>query len=237
MEDKIKRKFESLDLHRPKDTINQIPLIVESARQYSSRYEQEVRNSIYGVLAEQSALTLLKMYQTKYESGVYEGLIFEYEKNMTTEIDLILLTRNVAFIIECKHRSQDIDVLSDGSFSIGGRVESPINQNLGHIRKLFNSLEHGNLVPNHRIFNLVFILFNEAKMNNPITLFNKEGFDGAFVGIHNLLPLVRKIDSERSGGKIPINTIGKELIKKGEPFQGKKGMEKHLENLRNRRVR
>lgn len=235
MEKKVKSNFRGLDVSNYGETFNAIPKIITSTRNYVNKLGQEERNAVYGLLAEESAHTLLKMYQTRYESLICEGTIFEYEKGKTTEIDLIYLTRNMVYIIECKHRSEDIEVQSDGSFKIGGRVESPINQNLGHIRKLFNTLEYGNLVPNNRIFNIVFLLFNNAKMHNPITLFKKEGFDGAFAGHHNLLPLIHKIETERSGGKLPIKTLHRELMIKGRPYEGKQGMKKHLKNLQNRR--
>lgn len=233
MEKQVKEYFRSLNVQEYEKTFHLLPLMVDEVRNSITNLPLEQRNIIHGILAEECASTLIRMYQTRFESYLIEGLIFEYEPEMTTEVDLIFLTRNMVYIIECKHRSNNIEVQADGSFKTGDKVESPVNQNLGHIRKLFKKLEYGNLVPNQRIFNIVYLLFNNgALMKNPLTLFEKEGVNGAFANYKNLLPLVNKLENERNGGKIPIKTLYNELINHGKEYRGELGRNKHIENLR-----
>lgn len=234
VEDNLKHYFRSLDCYNYEQTFNQIPEIVEGIRAQARGQEREIVFKIYGMLAEEIAHLLLRMYQTQYESEIVENLIFEYEKGKTTEIDLMLLTKNMIYIVECKHRSNDIEVLPDGSFLTDGRTESPVTQNINHIRKLLGNLQYANLIPAHRIRNIVFLLLNGARVKNPVTLFSKGNVQGAFAGYRNLLPLINKFETDNPNGKIPIKSIKSELEKIGKPYEGRQGAEKHLKNLQER---
>lgn len=231
IEKNIKNYFRSLDCRNYVQTYQQIPHIVDTMRMQARGQGKDVVFKVYGTLAEETAHLLLRMYQSQYESEIIESLIFEYESNQTTEIDLMFLTKNMIYIIECKHRSNNIELTSDGSFKIDGRIESPVNQNVRHIKKLFGNMSYGNLIPAHRIKNIVFLMFNGAQMVNPTTMFTKDNFNGAFAGYGNLLPLIHKFEQENQGGKIPIKTIRKDLGQLGRPYADKDGMKRHVENL------
>ena len=202
-------------------------------REKSSKFNQEEKSAIYGTLAEEVAYYLLRMYQA---SGapieILHSLVFEYDNDKnTTEIDLIAVTPNMVYIFEVKHRSNDITVKEDGTFISKYGDESPINQNIYHIRKLFANAGYGNTVPQDRVLNIVFLMLNNCKVTNPTTLFKKEGFNGAFTGIKNLLPLINKFETERNGGRIPYQKFTASLRKLD---LGEEGMKTHIKNIKRR---
>ena len=200
-------------------------------RQVTGMGESEV-NQTFGLLAEETAHYLLRMYQTQYDCEILESTIFEYEKGKTTEIDLMMLTRNMVYIIECKHRSSDIRINPDGSFTTGTHTESPIDQNIGHIRRLIRTVEYGTLVPTDRIINIVFLTLNNCRVLNPTTLFTRKGYKGGFAGYRNLLPLIHKIEGDNAGGKIPSKTLAREIRKISDPYKGIEGRKKHVEYVK-----
>ena len=231
---KYEGMFRDLNINNYAQTYEIIPNLVNSIRKDSEKLSQEKRNDILGWLAEESALTLLKIYQTQNECYIHSNLIFEYAPNQTTEVDLMLITKNVLFVIECKHRSTDITLMADGSFQTGMRVESPINQNLGHIKKVLNTFEYGNIIPDYRVFNIVYLMFHNARMHNPITLFKKNGFEGGFAGYENLLALINKIENDKQGGQLPIKTLYEDFADKSKKFRGEAGKKQHIKNLKRR---
>ena len=208
---------------------DKLPEYADNIRRQVKGMGIEEVSQTFGILSEETASFLLRMYQTQFECEILESTIFEYEKGKTTEIDLIMLTRNMVYVIECKHRSQDIVINPDGSFTCGGRTENPINQNVNHISRLIRKVEYGGLVPLNRIVNIVFLMLNDCKVANPKTLFEKKGYLGAFAGPCNLIPLIHKLEGDNLGGKIPVNTLSKGIQKISEPFQSEEGRKKHIE--------
>lgn len=185
---------------------------------------------IYGLIAEETALFLLRMYQTQFPMEIIDSLIFEYAEGMTTETDLIAVTPNMLYVIECKHRSQDMALLGDGTIDGAHGIEDPIGQNIGHIKRILQNSGYSNTIPFNRILNVVYLTLNNCKVNNPQTVFKKEVL-GAFAGINNLLSLIHKFETEKGGGRIPYKKVAENLRKLGKDYQGRAGMEAHLDNL------
>lgn len=230
VEDKITSFYRGLDT-QDYSIFYRLPEFAESLRSQVRPFGNEVKNTVYGLLAEETAHYLLRMYKDAgYPLEIIDSLVFEYEKGKTTEVDLIVVTPNMVYVIECKHRSRDITILSDGTLQIDGKNQSPIDQNIGHIKRLFNKAGYGNLVTKDRILNIVYLMLNNCRVQNPITLFNKE-LNGAFAGRTNLLPLIHKFETEKAGGRIPYVKFADSLRKLD---LGEEGMKYHIGYLKDK---
>lgn len=204
----------------------------ETIRMESKSLDNDKRNAVLGQLAEETALYQLKVIQRAVKGVIMESFIFEFAPGKTTEIDLILITKKALYFLECKHRSRDVKVNGDGSFTVDGRTESPINQNIGHIRKLLQRTSYGNMA-NGNIYNIIYLMLpSKNKLNTSNTIFKKEGIYGAFANENNLIPLIANIERGIKKGKIPVNQLYKDLQQIGKGLQGEKGMKQHVKYVK-----
>lgn len=232
IEENVKRFYRNLD---PTDTNNFYKLhgYAESIRNQSGRFSKEERDLIYSLISEETAHFILKMYKENVRDlEIIDSLVFEYDKNKTTEVDLIAISKNMVYVIECKHRSEDIKINKDGSLNTGHGIEDPIGQNIHHIRKVFDKAGYGNLVRKERILNIIYFTLNDCKVINPITLFKRKELNGAFAGYKNLIPLINKFEVDNEGGRIPYKKFAKSLRKLD---LGEEGKERHIQRMKNKR--
>lgn len=70
-----------------------------------------------------------------------------YDGNLKNQIDFLVITRKMCFIIECKNKTSTTKVLSDGRFAVGTyqngkwkseKISSPIEQNNEHVQLVKN---------------------------------------------------------------------------------------------------
>jgi len=231
IQNRIKTFYRSLDPYAV-DVYDNLDYYSEVIRKQAESLNTEEKYSVFGMISEETAKYLLRVYTTQFPGFIIDNLIFQYDKGKTTEIDILFLTPNQLYVIESKHRSQNIIVNSDGTLNIGGRVEDPISQNIGHIRKLLKSTTYGYLVPMDRITSIIYFTLNKCRVNNPITIFKKGDIVGAFANSRNLLSLLHQIELSKPNGKIPYQRLGEELLDLGKNFRGEEGRLKHINNLK-----
>lgn len=198
--------------------------IFEHLNSYTESFREQAKNlnfnqdqisKLYGLLAEETAYYLLRMYQSAgFPIEILHTYLFEYSKGKTTEVDLIALTPNNIYVVECKHRSSNLSINADGSFNTRGKTESPVDQNIMHLQLMLKKSGYSNIVPKSKIYNIVYLTLNNCKVTNPITTFEKDGYRGAFTGRSNFLSLIHKLEQEATGRPLPYKRIAGSLRSK-----------------------
>lgn len=123
--------------------LEELQLLCDKAKgKLKEEIEQEIRNVKAGMAGEENVIFELK--NSHIPMYVLRDIYIEYE-DYTAQIDFVVVTAKLIFIIECKNMYGNIEVDNKGAFTrvveVGGRkrregIYSPITQNERHLALL-----------------------------------------------------------------------------------------------------
>lgn len=146
------------------DYISKLKVLQEkSTTTLKEEIEKQIAIAEYGVRGEESIAFELK--NSGMDMFVLQDIYLEY-KDLSAQIDYIIITRKRIYILECKNLIGDIEINSDGDFirtyqMKGKRIKegiySPITQNTRHLQilKELRASSKGNII-SKKIFEKYF---------------------------------------------------------------------------------
>lgn len=126
-----------------KAQLTQLSKLLETApADIRPQIEQDIRLLTYGVYGEDTILFELK--NSHLPMYILHDLYFE-EEDLSAQIDFLVVTRKITFVIECKNLFGNIEINSRGefirSYEYGGKyrkegIYSPVTQNQRHLEMI-----------------------------------------------------------------------------------------------------
>lgn len=116
-------------------------LRTKASGEAAKQIDKEIAITKAGIIGEDNILFELK--NSGMDMVVLHDLYFESESGMSAQIDFLVLTPKINFVIECKNLFGDIEITNKGEFirtvEYGGRrykegIYSPITQNQRHLQ-------------------------------------------------------------------------------------------------------
>lgn len=150
-------------------------ILEKSSGNMKDRIEREIKLASIGEFGENNIAFELR--SSNIPIYVLRDIHLEYE-DLSAQLDFVVVSRKVVFIIECKNLIGDIDIDSEGNFirnyNINGRriregIYSPITQNQRHIEVLRRIKREG---MGNALFRFAFDKFFDENYKSIVVLAN-----------------------------------------------------------------
>jgi hypothetical protein len=150
-------------------------ILEKSSGDLKDRIEREIKLASIGEFGENNIAFELR--SSSIPIYVLRDIHLEYE-DLSAQLDFVVVSRKVVFIIECKNLIGDIDIDSEGNFirnyNINGRriregIYSPITQNQRHIEVLRRIKREG---MGNALFRFAFDKFFDENYKSIVVLAN-----------------------------------------------------------------
>lgn len=191
------------------DYISKLKVLQEkSTTTLKEEIEKQIAIAEYGVRGEESIAFELK--NSGMDMFILQDIYLEY-KDLSAQIDYIIITRKRIYILECKNLIGDIEINSDGDFirtyqMKGKRIKegiySPITQNARHLQilKELRASSKGNII-SKKLFEKYFDENYKSivVLANPKTVLNakyaKKEVKGQIVRADQLVQKIKMLDA------------------------------------------
>lgn len=191
------------------DYISKLKVLQEkSTTTLKEEIEKQIAIAEYGVRGEESIAFELK--NSGMDMFILQDIYLEY-KDLSAQIDYIIITRKRIYILECKNLIGDIEINSDGDFirtyqmkgkKIKEGIYSPITQNARHLQilKELRASSKGNII-SKKLFEKYFDENYKSivVLANPKTVLNakyaKKEVKGQIVRADQLVQKIKMLDA------------------------------------------
>ncbi len=191
------------------DYISKLKVLQEkSTTTLKEEIEKQIAIAEYGIRGEESIAFELK--NSGIDMFILQDIYLEY-KDLSAQIDYIIITRKRIYILECKNLIGDIEINSDGDFirtyqmkgkKIKEGIYSPITQNARHLQilKELRASSKGNII-SKKLFEKYFDENYKSivVLANPKTVLNakyaKKEVKGQIVRADQLVQKIKMLDA------------------------------------------
>ena len=203
-------------------------LLPRAKKDVKEKIQKEIAITKAGIIGEENILFELK--NSNMDMVVIRDIYIETRDGLGAQIDFIVVTSKVNFIIECKNLFGNIDIDSKGNFvrtiEYGGRkhkegIYSPITQNERHMTVLKECRAEDRNMLMAAMVRKTFDLFNKSLvvLANPKTVVNdkyaKKEIKEQVLRADQLIKVIRKMASdskEISSSKKDMMSIAESLL-------------------------